>query len=62
MYLRFIKESIKEAEKCQILKRGYQKGPSNETLKKARCQFCDVKFGHRKMEGGRFIWLQNAQF
>ena len=32
---------------CQIYKRGYQKGPSDETLKKARYQFCDVKFGHR---------------
>ena len=28
----------------------YQQGASDETLKKARCQFCDVKFGHRIME------------
>ena len=42
-----IKRSIEEVKMCQIYKRGYQKGPSDETLKKARYQFCDVKFGHR---------------
>ena len=42
-----IKRSIEEVKMCQIYKRDYQKGPSDETLKKARYQFCDVKFGHR---------------
>ena len=42
-----IKRSIEEVKMCQLYKRGYQKGPSDETLKKARYQFCDVKFGHR---------------
>ena len=43
------KRSIREFKKCQIYKRGYQQGPSDEILKKARCQFCDVTFGHRIM-------------
>ena len=34
---------------CPISKRGYQQGPSDETLKKTRYQFCDVKFDHRIM-------------
>ena len=45
-----IKRSTEEVKKCQISKHGYHQGPSDETLKKARCQFCDVKFGHRIME------------
>ena len=40
-----IKRSVWEVKKCQISKRGYQQGPSDETLKKVRCQFCDVKLG-----------------
>ena len=42
-----IKSSVDEVKSCQISMRGYQQGPSDETLKKARYQFCDVKFGHR---------------
>ena len=45
-----IKISIEEVKKCQISKRGYQQGPSDKTLKKTKCQFCDVKFRHRIME------------
>ena len=45
-----IKRSIEEVTKRQISRRGYQQGPNDETMKKARCQFCDVKFGHRIME------------
>ena len=45
-----VKRSVGEVKKCQISKRNYQQGPSDEALKKARCQFCDVKFGHRIME------------
>ena len=44
-----IKRSIEDAKRCQISKRDYQQGPSDETLKKARYQFCDVKFGGRIM-------------
>ena len=44
-----IERSIEEVKRCQISKRGYEQGPSHETLKKARYQFCDVKFGHRIM-------------
>ena len=44
-----IERSIEEVKRCQISKRGYEQGPSDETLKKARYQFCDVKFGHRIM-------------
>ena len=42
-----IKISIEVVKMCQLSKRGYQQGPSDETLKKARYQSCDVKFGHR---------------
>ena len=45
-----IKRSIEEVKKCQISKHGYHKGPSDETLNKARCQFYDVQFGDRIME------------
>ena len=44
-----ITRSIGEVKKCQIYKRGYQQGSSDETLKKARCQFCDVTFCHQIM-------------
>ena len=44
-----VKRSIEDAKRCQISKRGYQQGPSDETFKKARHQFCDVKFGDRIM-------------
>ena len=40
----YIKRSIEEIQRCQISRRGYQQGASDETLKKARCQFCDIKF------------------
>ena len=50
-----IKRSIEEVKKCQISERGYQQGASDEALKKARCQFCDVKFGHRIMEAVGFF-------
>ena len=50
MCLVCIKRSIEEVKKFQISKHGYHQGPSDETLKKARCQFYDVKFGHRIME------------
>ena len=33
-----------------MYERSYQQGPSDETLKNARCQFCRVKFGHRIIE------------
>ena len=42
--------SVEEVRKCQI-KRCYQEGPSDETLKKSWSQFCDVMFIHRIMEG-----------
>ena len=45
-----IKRSIEKVKKCQISKRSYQQGPSDETSKRARCQFCRVKFGHRIMK------------
>ena len=44
-----LKRYIEEVKKCQISKRGYQQGLSDEALKKAWCQFCNVKFGHRIM-------------
>ena len=44
-----IKISIEEVKRRPISKRGYQQWPSDEILKKARYQFCDVKFGHRIM-------------
>ena len=50
-----IKRSIEEVKKCQISKHGYHQGPSDETMKKARCQFCDVKFGHRIMRAVCFF-------
>ena len=50
-----IKRSIEEVKKCQISKHGYHQGPSDETLKEARCQFCDVRFGHRIMEAVGFF-------
>ena len=50
-----IKRSIDEVTKCQISKRGYHQRRSDEILKKARCQFCDVKFGHRVMEAVVFF-------
>ena len=58
----FIKISIEEVKKCQISKRGYQQGPSDETLKKARCQFCHVKFGHRIMEAVGFFDYEMRNF
>ena len=45
-----IKRSIEDVKKCQISEHGYHEGPNDETLEKARCQFYDVKFGHRIME------------
>ena len=51
----YIKRSIEDVKKCQISKHGYHQGPSDETLKKARGQFCDVKFGHRIMEAVVFF-------
>ena len=42
-----IKRSIEKVKRCEISKRGYQQGPSDETLKKAWYQFCDIKFGDR---------------
>ena len=54
LYFVCIKRSIEEVKKCQIFKHGYHQGPSDEILKKARCQFCDVKFGHRIMEAVGF--------
>ena len=55
--LRFacIKKATEEVKKCQISKRGYQQGLSDETLKKALCQFCHVKFDHRIMEAVGFF-------
>ena len=50
-----IKRSIAEVKKCQVSKHEYQQGPSDETLTKARCQFCDDKFGHRIMEAVGFF-------
>ena len=50
-----IKRSIEEVKKCQISKHGYHQGPSDETLKKARCKFCYVKFGHRIIEAVGFF-------
>ena len=50
-----IKRSIEEVTKCQISKRGYYQGRSDEIFKKARCQICDVKFGHRIMEAVVFF-------
>ena len=47
--------SIEEVAKCQISKRGDHQGRSDEILKKARCQFRDVKFGHRIMEAVVFF-------
>ena len=57
-----IKRSIAEAKKGQISKRGYQQGPSEETFKKARCQFCDDKFGHRIMEAVGFFDYKMRNF
>ena len=51
----YIKRSIEDVKKCQISKHGYHQGLSDETLKKARGQFCDVKFGHRIMEAVGFF-------
>ena len=50
-----IKRSIDEVTKCQISKLGYHQRRSDEILKEARCQFCDVKFGHRVMEAVVFF-------
>ena len=50
LHLVSIKRSIEEVEKYQISKRCYQQEPSDETLKKARGQFCHVKFGPQIME------------
>ena len=55
-----IKRSIEEVEKSQISKRCYQQGASDETLKKAQCQFCDVKFGHRIMEAEGYLTIKCA--
>ena len=57
-----IKRSIKEVQKCQISKRGYQWGPWVEALKKARCQFYHVKFGHRIMEAVGFFDCKRRNF
>ena len=38
---------MEEVKKRQISKRDYQQGPSDAAMKKAWCQFCYVKFGHR---------------
>ena len=57
-----IKRSTEEVKKCQISKRGYQQGPSVETLKKAPCQFCDDKFGHRIMEAVGFFDYEMLNF
>ena len=50
-----IKRSIDEVTKCQISKLGYHQRRSDEILKEARCQFGDVKFGHRVMEAVVFF-------
>ena len=50
-----IKRSIEEVKKCQISKHGYHQELSDVKLKKARCQFGDVKFGHRIMEAVGFF-------
>ena len=55
-----VKRSTGEVKKCQISKCGYQQGPSDEALKKARCQFCDVKFGHRIMEAWASLTIKCA--
>ena len=62
MCLVFIKRSIGEVKKCQISKRGYQQRPSDETLKSARCQFCDDKFGHRITEAVGFFDYKMRKF
>ena len=49
-------------KKCQISKRGYQQGPSDEKLKKGRYQFCDEKFGHRIMEAVGFFDYKMRDF
>ena len=55
--LRFtcVKKATEEVNTCQISKRGYQQGLSDETLKKALCQICHVKFDHRIMEAVSFF-------
>ena len=59
----YIKKSIEEVKKCHIFKRGYQQGPSYETLKKARCQICDVKLGHRVIEAvGLFDYKMRSYY
>ena len=58
-----IKRSFEEVKRGQISKRGYQQGPSDETMTKARYQFCDVKFGHRiNVAAGLFYYKRNVQF
>ena len=50
-----MKRSSEKVKNCQLSKHGYHQGPSDETLKIARCQFCDIKFGRRIMEAGGFF-------
>ena len=50
-----IKRSIDAVKTCQISKRGYQQGPSDEKFKKGRCKFCGDKLGHRIMEAVGFF-------
>ena len=57
-----IKRSIEEVKKCQIFEHGYHQGPSEKTLKKARCQFCNIKFGHRIMEAVGFFDYEMHSF
>ena len=57
-----IRRSIEKVKTCQISKCGYQNGPSDETLKKARCQFCDDKFGYRIMEAVGFFDYEMCDF
>ena len=47
---------------CKISKHGYHHGPSDETSKNARFQFCDVKFGHRIMEAVGLIHYKKHSF
>ena len=44
------KRAIGEVKMCQLSKHFYQQESSDESLKIARCQFCDIKFGHRITE------------
>ena len=57
-----IERSIEEVKKCQISKFGYWQGPSDETLKKARCQFCHVKFDHGLWRRWVFFYYKMPNF